>query len=363
MVSLKLQGWICLACERPFTRRWNANRHATEQHPGQLFQIVSMVEYLAGRQSGIYKPQFQTQSSSATLSARKNATQIEDIFRIFESNEKGKQEGNSQARVMTEEFAREVARQAASYCISTAQQQSQAAFISKMHPMFRQSPFLSNILISTGNTGDIFGYRFHICSNCLIMQHLAVLYPPSQQYGAIIEDKHWCDKSIIARNQNLGENEKQIRTKIMHEYLPKYLKNIVNAWSGRNASIARIKLSSNLSTRASPNDQIKILHPKDPQRSVTLHYSKEKHLELQPNVGVNNPDHWSVRVLRDGRADLADNELQEFLDLVKNATFGIFNIYTQKTDRNHEFQKPNLSGTQIQDSLTRCYFMYLVRNE
>lgn len=149
----------------------------------------------------------------------------------------------------------------------------------------------------------------------------------------------------------------------MREYLPKYLKNVVNPWGEGNASIAGIELSSSLSTRAPPNDQIKILHPKDPRRSVTFHYSMEKHVELQPKMGAGNPDHWSVRVLRKGRTNLADNELQEFLDLVKNATFGIFKIYTQRTVRNHEFQKQNLSGTQIQDRLTRCYFMYIIRNE
>lgn len=49
----------------------------------------------------------------------------------------------------------------------------------------------------------------------------------------------------------------------MREYLPKYLKNVVNPWSEGDASIVGIELRSSLSTRAPPNDQIKILHPKD----------------------------------------------------------------------------------------------------
>jgi hypothetical protein len=193
-----------------------------------------------------------------------------------------------------------------------------------------------------------------------MMQLLAVYYPQSQQIGAIIEDRHECDQVILAKNQNLDENVKKTRVEFMRQNLPKYLKNVADLWSGGDASIAGIELSSSLSTASPPNDQIKILHPKDPRRSVTFHYSKEKHVELQP---TGNPEHWSVRVLRKGRANLADNELQEFLDLVKNATFGIFNIYTQKTDGNHEYQEHHLSGTQKQDSLTRCYFMYIIRNE
>jgi hypothetical protein len=288
---------------------------------------------------------------------------MQDILRIFESTEKVKQEGDSPLRVMTKEFFGEIARQLAVSRVSKAQHRSQAPLISNTHPMMWQSSFPSNISLPTDNTGDIFGYRCHICSKCLMMVHLPVFYPPSQQYGAIIEYRHCCDPGLIARNQNLDENDKETRLKIMREYQPQYLKNVVNPWSGGDASIAGIELSSSLSTTPLPNDQIKILHPKDPRRSVTFHYSNEKIVELQADVGVGNPDHWSVRVLRKGRAKLAHNEVQEFLNLVKNATFGIFNLYTPKTDRNHEYQKHHVSGTQKEESPTRCYFMYIIRNE
>jgi hypothetical protein len=100
----------------------------------------------------------------------------------------------------------------------------------------------------------------------------------------------------------------------------------------------------------------------------------EKHVELQLNPADGNPEHWSARVLREGSTRLADNELQEFLNLVTNATFGIFNLHiNKKTDRNHLDQDQNenqnqnpkqfLSKTQIQQSPTRRYFMYLSRKE
>jgi hypothetical protein len=257
---LRLQGWICITCERTFTRRWNANRHAADQHSGHLTQIVSVIEYLAGRQSGIYQPASlsnnRKQSSSAPLSARKSATNMQDILHIFdfESTKKVNPEGGSLAHVMTKEFAGEIARQAAVNYVSKARQQSQATVISNMHLLW-QSPFLSDIVIPRGNSGDIFGYRCHICSKCLLTQLLAISYPPNEQIGAIIEEKHWCDPSIIARNQNLDKNVKETRVKIMRQSLPKYLKNVVNAWSKGYASIAGIELSSSLSTRAPRNDQ------------------------------------------------------------------------------------------------------------
>lgn len=98
----------------------------------------------------------------------------------------------------------------------------------------------------------------------------------------------------------------------------------------------------------------------------------EKHVELQLNPANGNPEHWSARVLREGRTSLADNELQEFLNLLTNATFGIFNLHiNKKTDRNHldqdqnqnQNQKQFLSKTHILQSPTRRYFMYLSRKE
>lgn len=107
-------------------------------------------------------------------------------------------------------------------------------------------------------------------------------------------------------------------------------------------------------------------------KSISFQYSMEKHVELQLNPADGNPEHWSARVLREGRTSLADNELQEFLNLVTNATFGIFNLHiNKKTDRNHldqdqnqnQNQKQFLSKRQIQQSPTRTYFMYLSHKE
>src|SRR5262249_10185709 len=145
--------------------------------------------------------------------------------------------------------------------------------------------------------------------------------------------------------------------------LATYLKGVVSLWNSRGASVAGIELRSSLLTRPPPNDQIKISHPKDQGKSVSFQYSIEKYIVLQPNLGDDNPDHWSVRVLHEGRTSLADNELQEFLNLLKNATFGIFNIDTLKTDRKGKYQRQFLSETQIQQSPTHCYFMYLSRKE
>lgn len=372
---LKLQGWVCVACERPFTRHWNANRHAAEQHMGQSTQIVTLIEYLAGRQSGIYQYPlpYQTQSS-AKPSARKSATNIYDILHIFESREKAEQNeqnGNNPLNQMMTGFAREIGRQsAANYASNVQQQQQSRAMISSMYTMAPQSHFRSNSLTPIGNEADIFGFRGHICSKCLLTEHLAISYPSSEQIRRV-EIKHLCDPVLLANNQNLDQKVMETSFEFMHQNLPKYLKNIVNLWNRRDAYIAGIagtELRSISLTRPAPNDNIKIQHPKNPKKSISFQYSMEKHVELQLNPADGNPEHWSARVLREGRTSLADNELQEFLNLVTNATFGIFNIHiNKKTDRNHpdedHDQNHFLSKPQTQQSFTCHCFMYLSRKE
>src|SRR5207249_3054310 len=113
--GLSLQDWVCVVCEKSFSRKWNANRHAAEQHPGQSPQLVRVIEYLA-RTSGIYQSPPQAQSLSAPLSTGKSSTNIHDILRAVEASGKVEQNGNSLTNVMKREFIREVARQLAANC-------------------------------------------------------------------------------------------------------------------------------------------------------------------------------------------------------------------------------------------------------
>lgn len=76
----------------------------------------------------------------------------------------------------------------------------------------------------------------------------------------------------------------------------------------RDGSVAGIELRSSSITTPPPNDMIKILHPKDPRKSITFQYSKEKHVELRSNLRDCNPDHWSVRVLNNGHTNLTNRK-------------------------------------------------------
>jgi hypothetical protein len=47
--------YVCITCGQPSNRRWNINRHIKICHYG-IGRYVTFMEYLAGRQSGIYLP-------------------------------------------------------------------------------------------------------------------------------------------------------------------------------------------------------------------------------------------------------------------------------------------------------------------
>ena len=47
---LKNPRWFCSKCRKPFTRRWNANRHCNNKHSGYLEHIISFTDYVINRQ-------------------------------------------------------------------------------------------------------------------------------------------------------------------------------------------------------------------------------------------------------------------------------------------------------------------------
>jgi len=111
-------------------------------------------------------------------------------------------------------------------------------------------------------------------------------------------------------------------------------------------------------------DQIKVPNPRNPKTSITFQRSNEQHSELNCDLSRSKSNHWSARVIRQGLTSLTENELQEFLNIVQKATFGIFKIYVDKKtydyDDNHD---KLLSGQEIPQGTVHSYFMYLGRKE
>ena len=48
-------NWVCSTCGMWSTRKFSVKRHLTNQHGGNAF-LVPYIDYLVGRQSGLYPP-------------------------------------------------------------------------------------------------------------------------------------------------------------------------------------------------------------------------------------------------------------------------------------------------------------------
>ena len=78
-----------------------------------------------------------------------------------------------------------------------------------------------------------------------------------------------------------------------------------------------------------PEKVLQLTNPQNPKTPISFWYHKENHIELKLNIEDGNKNtnhHWAERAIEDGRAKLTDQELSEFLQLVKTATFAFFKI-------------------------------------
>ena len=69
-------NWACSVCGMYSSRRWSVERHILNLHNGSG-NVVPFVDYLVGRQSGIYLPKFRP------TFVRKNATKTLTVMDTF----------------------------------------------------------------------------------------------------------------------------------------------------------------------------------------------------------------------------------------------------------------------------------------
>lgn len=311
---------------------------------------------------GLSYPAEYTKRPVAAVQTRKSATHLQEILHIFETQERYKQ-GESLKESMTREFGLELARQSARDLLY--QQRQQPVF--SIPEQLRPTPFPSSkFLIPTGNENEIFGFRGHMCSKCLMKEHLAVSYPIDYHTDSRVEVKHLCRPDLLVYNQDMDDKVRSSSIELMRNTLPSYLKKVVNLWTGEKVLLLAIELPGEVPPTSEPtaNDQIKIPNPRNPKILITFHRSKEKQVELNPGYGgTANANHWSSRVIRLGRTGLTQDELEEFLKL-QNATFGLYKINADNKENYNEIRDKSPSqqqkkGLKQQQRTNRCYFMYL----
>ena len=93
-------NWVCISCGMWSSRKYSVKRHISTVHGGNSL-MVSFIEYIVGRQTGIYRPPFPAASTG---------------HREMQSQELRSQEPKKTTdlyEIYNEEYWKEIAREAA----------------------------------------------------------------------------------------------------------------------------------------------------------------------------------------------------------------------------------------------------------
>jgi hypothetical protein len=183
---------------------------------------------------------------------------------------------------------------------------------------------------------QIFGFRGYICDKCLTAETRYVAFPNAEGEGRI-ESGHSC----------LPTSESVDRSgafRSLCDNIPTLLKQKVNSRTGNNNHLIALKLY--------PHEEIiKLPNPVNPSKpAIAFPYSQQRHLSIKPAKEQNkNKCDYLTRTIAFGTTPLSDEELTDFLERMRNATFGI------ATGHNNNTKKDDLS----QDSLSYFVFLYI----
>jgi hypothetical protein len=127
----------------------------------------------------------------------------------------------------------------------------------------------------------------------------------------------------------------------LQDKIPTLIKQRVDSRNGKNNHLVALMLS--------PQEEIiKLPNPADPSKpKIAFPYSKQIHVNLQPTK--ENKYKWDYlrRAITLGTTPLSDEELINFLQLMRNATFGVVTVHKNS---DHEDNSSH-------DSLS--YFVYI----
>jgi hypothetical protein len=308
---MRFPNWVCSDCGRPFGRRWNGQRHLQICHHG-FGALVSFIDYLSGRQSGFYP-------SNSPPSYTRKTTSFFDIYK--------------------DEFNRALARESVN------------RFFHPPQPGMKNNYNIGNQLgLNRHHPEDaekIFGFRANACEKCLTTESLRVYFVDNQKKNvARKEERHICNSQWVEEAKQLGSRD--IYAKEAYGKLPEYLKKTIKGWTKNKAYLTAIEL-----TRYPPDNAIKLMQTINPQNSITLQYSNEKIIELvSPS---NEQNDWTTRAINNKLTTLNDEEIGDFCQKVKDATFAFFKVKTEEESTHFYLMviaKNNNNDNNIQSTLS-----------
>jgi hypothetical protein len=244
-------------------------------------------------------------------------------------------------RIFMEECFREIARKVGSII-----QPTQTTMSFPFSHAINQWSAQQNCNVNPANNLQIFGYRGYVCDKCLMSETHYVGFPEVSGQGKL-DQRHFCDpKKLAAAGELVGRFglHRLLRSKI-----PMLIKQKVNSSTSNNNHLIALKLSS------PPEEFIRLRNPANPAKPrIVFIYSEQRHLTLEPDKEGKTKSNYLIRAIKDGKTLLNDEELTDFLESIRNATFGIVRV----RDTNAYKTEPAEKGG-LHQELLKSYFVFV----
>jgi hypothetical protein len=183
----------------------------------------------------------------------------------------------------------------------------------------------------------IFGFRICICNSCQDCIPVPVFYPGKNDevaaaYNERIDPEffHQCgpEDSLVSLSTLDKTNVPGFIRRNLAELLNQVL---VGSAQKRWKYLMAIPLSN----PPEKENIIKLNNPENQHAPLTFSYYREKHVRLDLdkendsktiNGNSGSSQHWAERAMTDAKNELSNEEVSEFLQLIKTATFAFFTI-------------------------------------
>ncbi len=330
--------YTCSSCRMPSSRRWNLVRHIQLCHNG-IGECLSNWDFLDDGSRTKMNKQAPTPPHTAPF----EKTNPFLFSRNESSHTKPEPDYNY---IMNVEFAKERARVAARKSVYQA---GQGGFSFPPSSNIIHSQDHVDPIEETMDATEIFGFRGYACDKCLKVETLSVAFVAEGLKFCRRQRAHSCDPARIAASQQLGSNATTNR--FLHGRIPELLMERLGYWTGNTNYLVAKRLES-------PAQENITLFKSGSRANlvITFQYSKEKHCNLLLNKQNVSDYGYITRAVGSGKTLLTDEELTNFLKIMKDATFGTITIHYNKEKDviDKEFKIPQ----QSQES----YFLYVTTN-
>lgn len=334
---MRFPKWSCSTCGKPCSRKGNLIRHIGLCHGGIGECLPNWDFPIDGYRVNLNK------QAHAGINHQQIYSSRSEQARRFPSKDSAVKPDYD--RMLTEEFVKEIGRMEA------------RDFINQQIRSTRSFPFYSQINQSSTHVKynpepaadiEIFGFRGYVCDKCLMFGTRHVAFPKVGTQAGIRTEGHICNPQTVTNTEQLIDKFGVVS--FLYDKIPKVIKQKVNSWTRNNNYLKAAMLPS------PPEESIKLSNSASPASPfIVFQYSKQRQITLHLANENKNKDNYLIRAITKGKTLLSEDELTNFLENMKDATFGIITVYFEY---DHHITASEDKISQQQKS-SQSYFVYI----